>query len=141
MARGQLGDSEKSGDLVEAAFVGDSGEAEIVRALLDGREIPCYLQPVGVNGPMVGVGLLPRGAQRVMVRADQADEARRVIADALGEGARSEETKTVNAEYLERASRRRRPRDYTVVGAYARAILWSVAAFALFAAVFLLLRL
>lgn len=129
------------GDLVEVAFVGDSGEAEIVRALLEGREIPSYLQPVGVVGTQVGSTVPLRSAQRVMVRRDQAAAAARVIEEALGEGARNAEPEVVNAEYLERANRRRGPRNYTVAGAYTRAVLWSAAALALVAAIFLLLRL
>jgi hypothetical protein len=99
------------------------------------------LQPVGVIGPQVGVGLVPRGAQRVMVRPDRAEEARRIIDEALDEGERYAEPETANAGYLERATGRRGPRDYSLVGAYARALLWSIAAFALVAGVFLLLRL
>lgn len=132
---------EKEREAVEVAFVRDSGEAEIVRALLDERGVPSYLQPVGVVGTQVGTGLAPRTAQRIMVRADRAEEARRIIDEALGEGERHAEPETANARYLERAAGGRGPRNYSLIGAYARILLWSAASFALVAAIFLLLRL
>lgn len=129
------------GEAVEVAFVRDSGEAEIVRALLEERGIHSLLQPVGVVGTQVGTGFAPRTTQRVMVNPDRADEARRIIDEALGEGERYAEPETANSRYLARAAGRRGPRNYSLLGAYARAVFWSLAAFALFAAVFLLLRL
>jgi hypothetical protein len=125
--------------MVQVAFANDAGEAELIRGLLAEHDIPCFLQQVGINGPMVGEGLLTRSAQRVMVNPEQADAARRVIEGAKIEGEMGATPEIANAAYLETGSGGG-PRDYNVFGAYARAILWSVAAMGLFAGAFLLLR-
>jgi hypothetical protein len=72
-------------DLVEIAFVQDPVEGEMIQGLLQSSRIPSILQPTGLNGPQMGIGLLPPGAQRVMVRAGQADAARRLLAETVAE--------------------------------------------------------
>ena len=72
-------------ELVEAAFVRDAVEAEMIKALLGDAGIPSMVRPVGVNGPQLGFALLPRGgSQQVMVHASRLKEARAVIAGAPG---------------------------------------------------------
>jgi hypothetical protein len=125
-------------DLVEVMFAPDRVEAEMVQGLLESEGIPSLLQATGVNGPQLGVGLSPRSPQRVMVRAEHADVARRLLA-----GTGMEEDVDVdelaNAAYLDE-SRRRRPRNYGVIGAYARIWFWSLAVLAITFGVFLLAR-
>lgn len=117
-----MGPAEPDADLVEVMFAGDRVEAEMVQGLLESEGIPSMLQATGVNGPQLGVGLSPRSPQRVMVRAEHADLARRLLA----------------REPTEAGGRR--PRSYGVIGAYARIWFWSFVAFAVAVGIFLLAR-
>jgi hypothetical protein len=127
------------GDLVEVAFVGDEFQAEMIRALLDGEGIPSIQEQVTPSGPQLGYGLMnPHGgARRVMVHAERADRARTLIEAASAEEAPPE---PVNAEYLEDDQGGRKPRNYGLIGGYARAWFWSILAIAGFFLVWLLLR-
>lgn len=127
------------GDLVEVAFVGDEFQAEMIRALLDGHGIPSIQEQVAPSGPRLGYGLMnpSGGARRVMVHAERADRARALIEAASAEESSPE---PVNAEYLEDDQGGRRPRNYGVIGGYARAWFWSILAMAGFSAAWLLLR-
>lgn len=125
-------------DLVEVMFAGDRVEAEMVQGLLESEGIPSMLQETGVNGPQLGVGLSPRSPQRVMVRAEHADLAQRL----LGEVTPEEDLdidELANAAYLGKA-RGRGPRSYGVVGAYARIWFWSFAVVAVTFGIFMLAR-
>jgi hypothetical protein len=125
-------------DLVEVMFAGDRVEAEMVQSLLKSEGIPSLLQATGVNGPQLGVGLSPRSPQQVMVRAEHADLARRLLAQvAPEEGLDVDEL--ANASYLGEA-RGRGPRNYGVVGAYARIWFWSLAVVAVTFGIFMLAR-
>lgn len=125
-------------DLVEVAFAGNLAEGEMIQGLLQTGSVSSILQPVGINGPALGIGLLPHSAQRVMVRAGQADAARHLLAGTIAEeGLGAEEL--VNAAYLDDAQGRR-PRSYGLIGAYTRAWLWSLTALAIAFGVFLLAR-
>jgi hypothetical protein len=130
--------SPSGGDLVEVMFANDRVEAEMVQGLLESEGVPSLLQATGVNGPQLGVGLSPRSPQRVMVRAEHADLARRLLA---GTGAEEDfdVDELANAAYLDGA-RGRGPRSYGVLGAYARIWFWSFAAFAVVFGIFLLAR-
>ncbi|HEY5943547.1 MAG TPA: DUF2007 domain-containing protein [Solirubrobacterales bacterium] len=127
------------GDLVEVAFVGDEFEAEMIRVLLDEHGIPSMQQQVTPSGPQLGYGLMNPGggARRVLVHAERAERARVLIEATAAEGSLPE---PVNAEYLEDAQGGRKPRSYGLIGGYARAYFWSFLAFAVFFAVWLLLR-
>ena len=130
----------------------------MIQGLLESAGIPSLLQQVGLNvdGPQLGFGLLQRGfgggPQRVMVHANRAEQARALLTETLVEDEREDEREdedeawrdTANARFLENADGGRaggRFRDYGVVGAYARAMLWSFGTMAAAFAVFLLLRL
>lgn len=125
-------------DLVEVMFAGDLVEAEMARGLLENGGIASILEPIGINGPQLGVGLLPHSPQRVMVRASEADAARRLLAE-VGVAEDLGAAEPANAAYLEEGQGRG-PRGYGLVGAYARIWLWSFAAFAVAFGVFLLAR-
>jgi hypothetical protein len=127
-----------SADLVEIMFTADRVEAEMVQGLLESEGMPSMLQATGVNGPQLGVGLSPRSPQRVMVRAEHADVARRLLAG-VGMEAELGVDEVANAAYLDEA-RGRGPRNYGLVGAYARIWFWSLGAVAIAFGVFLLAR-
>jgi hypothetical protein len=138
MAELVTGDGGPGANLVQVAFAQDAAEGEMIRGLLEDRGHACLLQPAGINGPMLGVGLLPRSAQRVMVRPDCADATRQLLSEVLFEN-EQEAPEIANAGHLEDA-KGRKPRDYGLFGAYARAWIWSLGAMGLVFAVFLLLR-
>jgi hypothetical protein len=127
------------GDLVEVAFVGDEFQAEMIRALLHGEGIPSIQEQVTPSGPQLGYGLMnpSGGARRVMVHAERAARARTLIEAASAEESPPE---PVNAEYLEDDQGGRKPRNYGLIGGYARAWFWSILAMAGFFLVWLLLR-
>lgn len=130
----------KQGDdeLVEVMFAPNRVEAEMVQGLLESEGVPSMLQATGVNGPQLGVGLSPQSPQRVMVRAEHADLARRLLAEP-GMEEDLDVDGLANAAYLDEA-RGRGPRSYGVIGAYARIWFWSFAALAVTFGVFMLAR-
>jgi hypothetical protein len=132
------------GALVSVAHANDRVEAEMIQGLLESAGIPSVLQHLGVDGPLVGIGLLnPGGGSRqVLVRAGQAEEARALLAETLDKAEQENWAETANAAYLEEAAGAgRKPRNYGLVGAYARIWAWSLGLMLLAFGVFLLLRL
>lgn len=125
-------------DLVEVMFAANRVEAEMVQGLLESEGVPSLLQATGVNGPQLGVGLSPRSPQRVMVRAEHADLARRLLAEP-GMEEDLDVDGLVNAAHLDEA-RGRGPRSYGVIGAYARIWFWSFAVLAVTFGIFMLAR-
>jgi hypothetical protein len=108
-------------ELVEVAWVANTYEASMVQALLEENGIPSMQQQVGVDGPMLGYGLLTgAGSRRVMVHSHRTEEARKLLAEAKAEDEQVA-PEPVNARYLEEAHGRG-PRNYGVIGAYARAL-------------------
>jgi hypothetical protein len=131
--RHDLGD-----ELVKVAYAQNQAEAEMIQGLLENEGIPSVLQALGVNGPQLGFGVLVRSPQRVMVRADQTEEARALLAETLVEDEQAWPD-TANASHLEDAASRK-PRGYGLLGAYARIYLWSFGSIVVAAAIFLFLR-
>jgi Putative prokaryotic signal transducing protein len=125
-------------DLVEVAFADGPVEAEMIQGLLQDGGIASLLRSTGVNGPVLGIGLLPRGSQQVMVRVDQAEAARALLAEIMVERDLEVE-ELANAAYLDDA-RGRGPRSYGLIGAYARIWIWSIVALGVAFGVFLLAR-
>lgn len=127
------------GDLVEVAFVGHEFEGEMIRSLLEEHGIPSIQQQVTPSGPQLGYGLMNPGggARRVMVHAELADRARVLIEATRAEGSIPE---PVNAEYLEEAEGGRGPRNYGLIGGFARAFFWSFGVMAVVFVIWLLLR-
>lgn len=76
----------------------------------------------------------------MLVHASQAEEAQGLLAETLVEGEQVDLTEEVHALHPDEMGRRK-PRDYGLIGAYARALAWSFATLILVLAVFLLLRL
>ncbi|HET7485581.1 MAG TPA: DUF2007 domain-containing protein [Solirubrobacterales bacterium] len=129
-------------ELVGVAHAGDRVEAEMIQGLLESAGIPSAVRQTGIDGPLVGFGLLnPGGGSRqVMVRADRVEAAQAVLAETLTEAERVDWDESPEADEP-RETRWGKPRNYGLIGAYARIWLWSLAAMGLAFAVFLLLRL
>lgn len=108
----------------------------MIQGLLKNEGIPSLLQATGVDAPTLGITLLPPSPQRVMVHAEQAETARRLLAETVPNEAQDAE---VEVDYLDDAGRRE-PRNYGVVGAYARSWFWSLLAIGIAFLVFLILR-
>jgi hypothetical protein len=127
-------------ELVEIAFVGDEYEAAMIQVLLEESGIPSLKQQVVPSGLQLGYGMLNPGggSQRVMVHPHRAEEARALLAGASVEDENTA-PEPVNAEYLADAEGRK-PRSYSLIGAYARVTFWSIAAMALAFGTFVLLR-
>jgi hypothetical protein len=126
--------------LVEVAFAGDEVQAAMIQALLESNGIPSIQEQVGPSGRQLNTVLLsPGGTRRVMVHAHRAEEARALLAKATAEGDQ-EAPESVNARYLEEGSGGRAPRNYGLIGAYARILAVSTVAMGLVLAVFILFR-
>jgi hypothetical protein len=128
------------GELVEVAFVGDEFQARMIQALLEEDKIPSLLEQVTPSGPQLGYGLMnpSGGARRVMVHAPNAERARVLIEATRAE--QDEVPEPVNAEYLADAAGGRRPRNYGLIGAYARAFVVSCGLLALVFVLWMLAR-
>lgn len=128
-------------ELVEVAWADDQVEAELIQGLLEEAGIRSVQEQVGLNGPTVGFGLLNPGggARRIVVHERHVEAAQALLAEALAEGARNA-PEPVNARHLEEIEGGRRPRGYGLIGAYARAYLWSFGAIAAAFGAFMLLR-
>lgn len=118
-------DPRSGDDLVQIAFADTREEAALIRGLLREEGIRSLAKQASINGPMLGSGLLTSSPRRIYVRADDAVRARTLLAETMVEDPLGEEVpEPANAEYLADATGRR-PRDYSVLGAYSRA--WVVA--------------
>ena len=128
-------------ELVGVAYANDRIEAEMIQGLLESAGIPSVLRQVGVDGPMIGSGLLnPGGGSRqVLARASQAEQARALLAETIVAAEQEDMAEIANASYLEDAAGRG-PRNYGLVGAYTRIWAWSLGVMLLAFGVFLLLR-
>jgi hypothetical protein len=118
-------DPRSNDDLVQIAFADTREEAALIRGLLREEGIRSLARQTGINGPSLGSGLLTRSPRRIYVRPDDADRARTILAETMVEDPLAEAVpEPANAEYLADATGRR-PRDYSLLGAYGRA--WTVA--------------
>lgn len=127
-------------DLVQIAFAETREEAALIRGLLREEGIKSLARQAQVNGPALGAGLLTRSPRRIYVRSEDAEAGRKLIGETMVEDPlEGEIPEPANAEYLADATGRK-PRDYSLLGAYSRA--WTVAIVVLGVAfaVFLILR-
>jgi Putative prokaryotic signal transducing protein len=129
-------------ELVGVAYANDRVEAEMIQGLLESAGIPSALQHVGIDGPLLGFGLLNPGggSRRIMVRASQLEEARALLAETVVEHEQEGSTEIADPSNPEEAEGRD-PRRYGLVGAYARIWAWSFGAMGLAFGIFMLLRL
>ena len=132
-------DNDSGEDLVQIAFADTREEAALIRGLLREEGIKSLARQASINGPALGAGLLTRSPRRIYVRPDDAEAGRKLIGETMVEDPlEGEVPEPANAEYLADATGRR-PRDYSLLGAYSRA--WTVAIVALGIAFVVLLAL
>jgi hypothetical protein len=106
--------------LVQIAFAETREEAALMRGLLREEGIRSLAKQASINGPALGAGLLTRSSRRIYVRPEDAEAARRLLSETMVEDPLAEEIpESANAEYLADATGHK-PRDYGVLGAYAR---------------------
>lgn len=130
-----------SDDLVQVAWANDEGEAEVICGLLRSAGILSVQQQVGVNGPQLGYGLLSPGggSRRILVHRNHAEAANAILAENMVAD-EYEAPEPVNARYLEEAQGGRGPRNYGVIGAYARTFAVGFVVMALVSGVWVLFR-
>jgi hypothetical protein len=127
-------------DLVEIAFADTREEAALIRGLLREGDIRSLAKGASINGPMLGAGLLTSSPRRIYVNPEDAERARTLLGEIMVEDPlESEIPEPVNATYLADATGRR-PRDYSLLGAYARAWIVAVVVLGIALVVFLVLR-
>ena len=132
--------AEAENDLVQIAFADTREEAALIRGLLREVKIRSIARQAGVDGGIGTSSLLTRSSRRIYVRPEDAAAARTLIAETMVEDpAEAEVPEPVNAAYLDEA-RGHKPRDYNVIGAYARAWLAAIAVLGLILVAFLLLH-
>ena len=131
------GDS--GGEPVQIAYADTREEAALIRGLLREAEIKSIARQAGVEGGIGTSSLLTRSPRRIYVRPEDAAAARTLLAETMVEDpAEAEIPEPANAAYLEDA-RGHKPRDYNVIGAYARIWIVGFVVLGLVLVVFLLL--
>lgn len=112
----------------------------MIQALLESAGIPSMVHQVGIDGPQLGYGLLnPSGGwRRVLVRAEHAEAARALLSE---NEVPADPDDWAGADFpAEEEAAGRGPRNYNLIGGYARIWAWSVAAMALAFGAFALSR-
>ena len=133
-------DARSGDDLVQIAFADTREEAALIRGLLREDGIRSLARQAGLEGGVGTSSLLTRSPRRIYVRAEDAERGRTLLAETMVEDPLAEEIpEPANAEYLADATGHR-PRNYSVLGAYARAWLLAAAVFAVVLLVFFVLR-
>jgi hypothetical protein len=126
--------------LVQVAFAETREEAALIRGLLRGAGIRSLARQGAIDGPSLGTGPLTRSSRRIYVRDLDADRARTLLAETMVENpSEAEAPEPANAAHLA-DSAGRRPRDYSLLGAYARAWIAAAILLAIVLACFLVLR-
>jgi hypothetical protein len=125
---------------VQIAFADTREEAALIRGLLREAKIRSIARQAGVDGGIGTSSLLTRSSRRIYVRPEDAAAARTLIAETMVEDpAETEIPEPVNATYLDEA-RGHKPRDYSVIGAYARFYLVAIVVIGLVLVAFLILH-
>lgn len=111
-------------DLVQIAFADTREEAALIRGLLREEGIKSLARQAGLEGGVGTSAFLTRSPRHIYVRPADAKAARKLIGETMVEDPLEEEVpESANAEYLADAAGRK-PRNYSVLGAYARS--WTV---------------
>jgi hypothetical protein len=123
---------------VQIAFAETREEAALIRGLLREAKIKSIARQTSFDGPSLGTGLLTRSSRRIYVRPEDAAAARTLIAETMVEDpSETEIPEPVNAAYLDEA-RGHKPRNYNVIGAYARFYLVAIVVLGLVLVAFLI---
>ena len=130
---------EADADLVQIAFADTREEAALIRGLLREAKIRSLAKQAGVNGPGLGAGPLTQSSRRIYVVPADAAAARELISETMVEEPAEEIPEPANAVYLAEAHGHR-PRDYSLLGAYARSWLFGAAVLAVVLLIFLLVH-
>jgi hypothetical protein len=131
---------ERGSDLIQIAFADTREEAALIRGLLREEGIRSLAKQGSISGPALGAGLLTRSTRRIYVRPEDAEHARKLLGETMVEDPLEEEIpEPANATYLAEAQGHK-PRDYNVIGAYARAWIVGLAVLGLVFVVFLLVH-
>jgi hypothetical protein len=133
-------DPRPNDDLVQIAYADTREEAALIRGLLREASIDSLARQAGVEGGAGTSSLLTRSPRRIYVRRKDAAAARTLLAETMVEDPLAEEIpEPANAEYLADATGRR-PRNYSVVGGYARMYAVAIVVLAIVFVVLLLLK-
>jgi hypothetical protein len=133
-------DARSGDDLVQIAFADTREEAALISGLLREQGIRSLAKQASINGPMLGSGLLTRSSRRIYVRPEDAVRSREFLAATMVEDPLAEEIpESANEAYLADATGHK-PRDYNVIGAYARAWTVAIVVLAIVLVVFLILK-
>jgi hypothetical protein len=130
---------ERGSDLIQIAFADTREEAALIRGLLREEGIRSLAKQAALNGPSLGSGLLTSSPRRIYVVPEDAEAARKLLAETMVEEPAEEIPEPANATYLADATGHK-PRNYTVLGAYARAWIVGLAVLALVFVVLLLVH-
>src|ERR1700761_2122422 len=122
--------------LVQIAFADTREEAALIRGLLREEGIKSLAMRASIEGPSLGSGLLTRSPRRVYVRPEDAVGARKLLAETMVENPLVEETPDPATAAPLADATGRKPRNYSVLGAYARGWFVALAVLALAFAVF-----
>lgn len=127
-------------DFVEIAFADTREEAALIRGLLREGHIRSLAKGASINGPMLGSGLLTRSPRRIYVNPEDAERARTLLGEIMVEDPlEAEIPEPANAAYLAEADGHR-PRNYSLLGAYARFYVVAAVVLGVVLVVFIALR-
>lgn len=127
-------------DLVQVAFADTREEAALIRGLLREEGIKSLARQAGLEAGASTSAFLTRSPRHIYVRPEEAAAARKLIGETMVEDPlETEIPESANAGYLADATGSK-PRDYSVLGAYARAWVVAIVVLAVAFAVLLVLR-
>jgi hypothetical protein len=135
----ERGDDSREGP-VQVAYADTREEAALIRGLLREAKIRSIARQAGAEGGIGASSLMTRSPRRIYVRREDAAAARTLIAETMVEDpAETEIPEPVNAVYLDEA-RGHKPRNYNLIGAYARFYLVAIVIVGIVLVGFLLLH-
>ena len=126
-------------DLVQIAFADSREEAALITGLLRGEGIRCLARQASLEtGARMAGGFMTRSPRRIYVHPTHAAAARKLLGEVMVEDPlESEIPEPANAAHLADATGHK-PRNYSMLGGWARILLAVVGVFATVFVVFLL---
>jgi hypothetical protein len=127
--------------LVQIAFADTREEAALIRGLLRNEGIRSLAKQTSINGPSLGTGMLTRSSRRIYVVPADAEAARTLLGETMVEEPPEEEIpESANEAYLAEATGGHKPRNYSTLGAFARAYIACAVVIAIFVVLFIFLH-